>query len=134
MERVSLIAVCNSSTDVRVLLRDALEAAGFQTASGHVPEIKLGQHDFIAFIAEHKPEVIVYDIGPPYEENWTFFQLVTNTRVTSGIPFVVTTTNKRALEAIVGETPAIELIGQQEDLAAIVEAVRAALAAQPEPA
>ena len=134
MSEPPVIAICNSSSDVRALLKQALEEAGFRTVFGHVPEIKAGQHDFVAFIEEHQPRVIVYDVGPPYEENWTFLQLVRNTQVTRGIPFVLTTTNKRALDDLVGQTPTTELLGKQDDLGTIVQAVQSALVAEPEPA
>jgi hypothetical protein len=40
---------------------------------------------------------------------------------------VLTTTNKRALDALVGRTPAQELVGKPFDLDALVQAVRRAL-------
>ena len=45
-----------------------------------------------------------------------------------GRPFVITTTNKPALDKLVGETEALEIIGKPYDLAQVVDAVRAALA------
>jgi hypothetical protein len=42
--------------------------------------------------------------------------------------FVLTTTNKPALEKLVGETDALEIIGKPYDLRQVVAAVRTALA------
>jgi DNA-binding NtrC family response regulator len=42
-------------------------------------------------------------------------------------PFIITTTNKPALDKLVGETEAIEIIGKPYDLQQVVDAVRSAL-------
>ena len=42
--------------------------------------------------------------------------------------FVLTTTNKPALEQLVGDTEALEIIGKPYDLRRVIDAVRAALA------
>ena len=88
-----VIAVFNSSSDTVDLLRRVLEQGGLQTVVGHIPEIKHGGLDLIAFIERHAPAVIVYDVSPPYEENWTFLRLLH--RGVSGKPFVFTTTKNR---------------------------------------
>ena len=35
----------------------------------------------IQFVEEHKPDVIVYDVAPPYDTNWTFLRLMRNSKV-----------------------------------------------------
>ena len=123
-----IIAVFNASDDTVELLRTALESQGFHTVVGHIPDVKSGELDLVAFIEHHAPSVIVYDISPPYDANWTFLRLVRNLEPVKGRPFVITTTNKPALDKLVGETEALEIIGKPYDLAQIVDAVRAALA------
>ena len=123
-----IIAVFNASGDTVELLRTALESQGFHTVIGHIPDVKSGELDLVAFIEDHTPAVIVYDISPPYDANWTFLRLVQNLEPVKGRPFVITTTNKPALDKLVGETEALEIIGKPYDLAQVVDAVRAALA------
>jgi len=40
------------------------------------PRLQRGRQDFVAFLTTYRPQMIVYDLAPPYEENWQFFQLV----------------------------------------------------------
>jgi DNA-binding response OmpR family regulator len=116
------IAIINSSEDVVNLLREFFEHEGFRTAIAHAPDIKSGEQDFLAFLAEHDPAVVIYDISPPYDQNWTFFRLIQNLKAMERRHIVVTTTNLQALE-----TGAVELIGKPYDLDAILQAVQRGL-------
>jgi DNA-binding NtrC family response regulator len=119
-----VIAVFNSSDDTVDLLRTALEHEGFQTVIGHIPDLKKGELDLLGFIEQHGPSVIVYDISPPYEPNWAFLRLVRSSQAARGRRFVITTTNKSALDELVGSTEALEIIGKPYDLGRVVGAVR----------
>jgi CheY-like chemotaxis protein len=123
-----IIAVFNSSYDTVELLRTALDEQGFHTVVGHIPEVKTGELDLISFVEHHAPSVIVYDISPPYDLNWNFLRLVRSSEPVKDLQFVLTTTNKPALDKLVGETKAIEIIGKPYDLQQVIQGVRSALA------
>ena len=128
------IAVINSNEDTTEMLRQVLQHAGFSSVVvGHVTEIKRGQEDFLKFLAVHNPRVFVWDIGIPYEENWRFTQLLVSNEKMRGRIVILTTTNKRALDSLVGHTEAIEIIGKPYDLNQVVAAVKRAAGVDPEP-
>jgi CheY-like chemotaxis protein len=126
---MATVAIVNSSDDTVEMLRYTFEQAGFATVAAHVPDIKRGRLDLIAFVEQHDPAVLVYDVTIPYAENWNFLRLVRDAEALRGRPIVVTTTNKRALEEIAGPTDAIEIVGKPYEPQQIVEAVRKALGA-----
>jgi CheY-like chemotaxis protein len=120
-----VVAVINSSEETVQAIRDVLEAAGYNTSGAHVDEFRKGKKDLLAYVEQHQPDVIVYDVSPPYEENWHFLNLCR--AAVKGPKFVISTTNKRALDSLVGETEAIEIIGKPFDLEQILGAVQRAL-------
>ena len=119
-----MIAVINSNEDIVEMIQLMLEETGYLSVGAHVIDFKKERNDFLHFCQEHNPQVILFDIAPPYEENWKFFQLLKNTKVAEGRHFLLTTTNKQALERLVGETEAIEILGKPFDMDEIIAAVR----------
>ena len=128
------IGVINSNEDTTEMLRACLQGAGFSSVViGHVTEIKRGQTDFLRFLETHDPRIFVWDIGIPYEENWRFVHLLMDGEHMKGRRVVLTTTNKRALDALVGRTDTIEIIGKPYDLDQVVKAVKKAAGLSPQP-
>ena len=125
-----IVALFNASDDtidmVQTILKEGDEAQTLVWC--HFADLKKGIVDFAKYVDKHNPEVVIFDISPPYDANWTFLRLVRNLEPVKGRQFVITTTNKPALDKLVGETEALEIIGKPYDLLQVVEAVRSALA------
>ena len=127
MEPRVVVGIVNSSEDTVAMLRTVMEQAGFLTVAAHVTDIRNGREDFVEYVRSNDLRVVVYDVSPPYEENWTFLKLLLDTDVMRGRGVVLTTTNKAALEGLVGPTDAIEILGKPYDLNAVLTAVRATI-------
>jgi DNA-binding NtrC family response regulator len=126
--RRPVVAIFNSMDDVIELLRIALEDSGFGVVSAKLSEIQSGVMDLVAFVHEHRPVVIVYDIPQPYEAHWNFLRLMRETESLSQLGWVLTTINKSALEAAVGPAQVVEiLLGKPYTADDVVAAVLEAL-------
>jgi len=69
-----VVAILNSNDDTVELLRTVLELEGIVVVSAHVSDLRRGQFDFSGFLSEHDPRVVIYDIPPPYDRSWLFFE------------------------------------------------------------
>jgi CheY-like chemotaxis protein len=126
----TVVAIFNTNPEVLDLVGEALQDAGYATVVAHVDDLKRGRIDLVQFVEQHGPDVIVYDVAPPYDTNWTFLRLMRNSKVMSGRAFVVTTTNKKALDELIGPSDVVELLCKPYDLEQIVAAVNTALSTQ----
>ena len=122
------IAIINTSEDTIEMLRTALGHHGFTSlAAAHAVDLRKGRQDFTAFLAEHDPRVLIYDISIPYDRNWALLQSMLDLPQMRGRRVIVTTTNKDVLERLVGPTQAIEIHGKPYDIEQIVRAVDKAI-------
>ena len=123
------VAIINSSEDTVEMLRTLLEREGWQTVQGHVDDLKRGRVDFLQFLQIHDPGVIIYDVPPPYDQNWAFLRLLRSSRAMEGRVVIVTTTNKMALERFVGPTDALEIFTKPYDVDLLIDALNRVLKA-----
>ena len=125
------IALFNASDDTVEMVQHMLDASGFQVLVGcHFADLKKGHINFGRYLAQHDPRVVIFDISPPYKENWTFFQGLIGTNALEGRGLVLTTTNKKRLDEAVGkDSEAYEFVGKPYDLTQIKNAIHAALPA-----
>lgn len=123
-----VVAIVNTSPDTVDMLRVVLEGAGMVALSAMTFELRSGEIDFEAFVRQHQPQVIIYDIAPPYEANWRLFQHLRQLTAVRDCRFVLTTTNARHVKQYVAGEELYEVIGKPVDLDQIVQATRRALA------
>ena len=129
-----VVAILNSNDDLVELLRTCLEKAGFVTVTWHVDDVRRGKLDLINFVQQHDPQVIVYDLVPPYDRSWTYLYHLRDSKPLKGRPFVLTSVNsERASEVVAGDDMVFEVVGKEADLDRIVAAVKEASKVRPTP-
>ena len=121
------VAIINTNPDLVRLLRFELEGVGFVVFELHLEQIRAATADVAGFLEQHDPRVIVYDVAPPYQENWNFME---HLRASPGFEkrrFVLTSMNVERVNQIVGNDEAVyEILGLEEDLRPVVRAVKEA--------
>lgn len=132
MHPPDVVAVINTSPDTVEMLRMTLERAGFVVITGFTFDIRDGRLDIDAFMTKHQPRVVVYDVAPPYDQNWRLLQHVRSLESMKDRTFVITSTNPKHLEQLAGRDHRIyEIVGRPLDLDAVVTAVKEALKSRP---
>jgi DNA-binding response OmpR family regulator len=123
-----VVALFNASDDtvdmVQKLLTDAGDAQSLIWC--HFADLKKGIVDFDRFVDKHNPEVVIFDISPPYDENWQFFKTMRDSNTMRGRGSILTTTNKVRLDEVLGSNShAVEVVGKPRDLHEIAAAIKA---------
>ena len=123
-----VVALFNASDDtIDMIQRLLTEAALDQTLIWcHFADLKKGIINFDRYMAKHNPEVVIFDLSPPYDENWTFFKTMRDAPIMHGRGSVLTTTNKARLDEVLGaDSGALEVVGRARDLKLIAHAIQA---------
>jgi CheY-like chemotaxis protein len=132
MDNSVTVAIVNSTPDAIEMLRQLFFQAGFTVVSCFAHDIRDGKTDFEAFVRQHQPRVIVYDIAPPYERNFRMFEHVRAMPVTQDCQFVLTSMNSAHLINLVGRDEQVyEVVDREEDLLRLAQAVKEASRARP---
>lgn len=122
------VAIFNSRAEFLDALREAFEREGWLSVTALLAEIQNGTLDLVAFLDVHDPQVIVYDLPRPFERHWNFLRLLKQSDCLRKKTWILTTTDKKALDAAVGAAGVIEIIlGEPYGVGEVVEAVRLAL-------
>ncbi|MGH7267204.1 MAG: hypothetical protein ACREMB_20485 [Candidatus Rokuibacteriota bacterium] len=97
-EAAPVAAVFNGDDAVVAMLCAALEREGYRPVAGKLADVQSGDLDFVAFLAEHDPDVLVVDIPRPYERHLNVVRLLRAADRRPGRAWVITTIQKDALE------------------------------------
>lgn len=121
------ILVVNTSEDTIEALKEVLMDEGYEVATTYVRDLRLGKVPLESVVST-SPGAIVYDVAPPYEDNWSYYRDVfSRDPLVRGVPVILTTTNAKAASAFAG-SDVLELLLKPYDLARLLENVRRALA------
>jgi hypothetical protein len=123
-----IVALFNASDDTIDMVQKLLTASGREQVLiwCHFADLKKGIVNFEKYMEKHNPEVVIFDISPPYDENWRFFKTMRDAKTMRGRGIVLTTTNKNRLDEVLGEdSNALEVVGRSKDLKQIDDAIQA---------
>jgi DNA-binding response OmpR family regulator len=123
-----IVALFNASDDTIDMVQTLLtKSGGEQTLLWcHFADLKKGIVNFDRYMDKHNPEVVIFDLSPPYDENWRFFKTMRDAKTMQGRGVVLTTTNKARLDEVLGEdSHALEVVGKPKDLQQIDAAIKA---------
>jgi len=122
-----IVALFNASDDTIDMIQRLLTSSrSDQTLIWcHFADLKKGIVDFGKYMDKHNPEVVIFDLSPPYDENWKFFKTMRDAKTMKGRGIVLTTTNKDRLDEVLGEdSHALEVVGKGKDLREIDAAIK----------
>jgi hypothetical protein len=122
-----VVAIINTNPDLVHLLRLNIEKAGFVCFEVHIDDIRSGAANVDSLLEQHDPKVIVYDVAPPYDLNWRFLDHLRTSTGFKGRRFVLTSVNADRVRQIVNTDESVyEVVGEAEDVAELVRAVKEA--------
>jgi DNA-binding response OmpR family regulator len=123
-----IVALFNASDDTIEMVQKLLTASDSEQTLiwCHFADLKKGIVDFGRYMDKQNPEVVIFDLSPPYDENWRFFKTMRDANTMKGRGVVLTTTNKARLDEVLGEdSHALEVVGRTKDLQQIDAAIKA---------
>lgn len=131
MPSFDVVALFNSNPDAIVLITRLLESAGFTVVPALIPEVRDGRCDVDALMTDHDPSVVVYEIGPPYDEHWAMFEEVRARPSMRDCRFVLTAADPAEVERLAGDDERIfEIVDKDSDAGDLVHAVKEAARAR----
>jgi len=114
------------------MLRIAFEQAGFVAVSTFTYLIRDGDVDLESFLGQHRPDVIVYDIAPPYQSNWQLFLQLRELPGFRDRPVVLTSTNPARVQQLFATSQAVfEIVETPYEIMQLVDRVAQAAGRRP---
>lgn len=130
MTKSKRILVLNTSVELTALLVEILQDEGYDASYAYIAELKKGILKLTDLLKTTNPDLIIYDIAIPYEENWKFFNEMAHSPILKDTKILLTTTNKEVLDSLVGPTSTLEIIGKPFDLAVLLKTIKKKLSTQ----
>ena len=122
-ENRPVVAVLNNMEDLVRMFAEILRGAGYDVVTAMLSDARRGEVDLVAFLKEHDPPVIVYDVSFPYAVNWTMLVGLRDRGALDGRGVLVTTPNRRAMRDLLHVEDVLEITGLPEEYSTLIELV-----------
>lgn len=123
MSERPVVAIMNNIEDLVRMFAEILRGAGYEVVTAMLADGRRGKQDLVAFLKEHDPRVIVYDVSFPYAVNWTMLEGLRDRGALDGRGVLVSTPNLRAMKDLLGVGACLEITGRPEEYSKLVEEV-----------
>jgi CheY-like chemotaxis protein len=118
-----VVAVLNNMEDLVRMFAEILRGAGYDVVTAMLSDARRGEVDLVAFLKEHDPRVVIYDVSFPYAVNWTMLEGLRDRGALKNRGVLATTPNKRAMQDLLRVEEVLEVMGKPEDYSKLVESV-----------
>ena len=116
----------DASADLLEMVETFLKVKGYDVHTCLLRDLENAATDPVELINRTAPDVVVYDIDPPYSIKWqAVLALACEPSVTS--PFVFTTTNPTVVSELLKGSPSARLLAKPYDLDRLAAAIEEAL-------
>lgn len=122
-ENRPVVAVLNNIEDLVRMFAELLRGSGYEVVTAMLSDARRGEIDLIAFLKEHDPRVVVYDVSFPYVMNWTMLEGLRDRGALKDRGVLVTTPNKKAMHDLLHVEEVLEITGRPEEYSTLVETV-----------
>ena len=119
-----VIAILNSSEELLELLAEVFKDEGFRVVTRHLMPFRRGHDDLAQFFVQHRPDVALWELNIPYDENWVYFQRMRRIPAVLNCPVILTSTNVAQLRKVADEDiDAFEVVGKPFDMNQLLDLV-----------
>jgi len=122
-ENRPVVAVLNNMEDLVRMFAEILRGAGYDVVTAMLADARRGEVDLVAFLKEHDPRVVIYDVSFPYAVNWTMLEGLRDRGALKERGVLVTTPNKKAMQDLLRVGDVLEISGRPEEYSSLVEQV-----------
>lgn len=122
-ENRPVVAVLNNMEDLVRMFAEILRGAGYEVITAMLADARRGEIDLVAFLQEHDPPVVIYDVSFPYAVNWTMLEGLRDRGALDGRGVLVTTPNRKAMRDLLHVEDVLEITGIPEEYSSLVEQV-----------
>jgi CheY-like chemotaxis protein len=127
------IAIFNDGHDTIALLSEWFSSQGHAIVTACLQDMRRPDSGAGEFIRQNAADIVVFDVGLPYQANWDFAEVLQLLPGAKNVPFVFTSANTIELDKIVGKTDAYLLTGTPANLEGLMVLVNAAAGRSTEP-